>query len=147
MRGLWAQVGRQPAMEAIPLVMEPESTMYSDPVVVLDYQSLYPSQIIAYNLCFCTCLGRPLHASDPSQAHQLGASSLCLPAGTLTGSLAPDKCAPAYVCLPQALPTSFLTIHASWQPACNQEELALPATSVGNLHSSLPAVPSGTHAA
>ena len=93
----WSQVGRQPAMEAIPLVMEPESTMYSDPVVVLDYQSLYPSQIIAYNLCFCTCLGRPAHASDPSQAHKLGASSLCLPAGTLTGSLAPDKCAPATV--------------------------------------------------
>ncbi len=85
------QVGRQPAMEAIPLVMEPESTMYSDPVIVLDYQSLYPSQIIAYNLCFCTCLGRPLHAADPSQAFKLGASNLCLPHGTLQGELDPSK--------------------------------------------------------
>ena len=45
-------------MDAIPLVMEPESRLYSDPVVVVDFQSLYPSQIIAYNMCFCTCLGR-----------------------------------------------------------------------------------------
>ena len=78
-------------MECLPLVMEPESTMYSDPVIVLDYQSLYPSQIIAYNLCFCTCLGRPLHAADASQAHKLGAASLQLPAGTFTGELDPSK--------------------------------------------------------
>lgn len=85
------QVGRQPAMECIPLVMEPESTMYSDPVIVLDYQSLYPSQIIAYNLCFCTCLGRPIHAKSTAQEQKLGASVLSLPAGTLTGQLAPDR--------------------------------------------------------
>ncbi|CAK8544655.1 unnamed protein product [Lathyrus sativus] len=52
------QVASQPAMECLPLVMEPESGFYSDPVVVLDFQSLYPSMIIAYNLCFCTCLGK-----------------------------------------------------------------------------------------
>lgn len=57
------QVARQPAMEAIPLVMEPRSTMYPDPVIVLDFQSLYPSMIIAYNLCFSTCVGRPSHAA------------------------------------------------------------------------------------
>ncbi|XP_021623348.1 DNA polymerase zeta catalytic subunit isoform X8 [Manihot esculenta] len=51
------QVASQPAMECLPLVMEPESGFYGDPVVVLDFQSLYPSMIIAYNLCFCTCLG------------------------------------------------------------------------------------------
>ncbi len=49
-------------MEAMPLVMEPESRLYAGPVLVLDFQSLYPSQIIAYNLCFrwrplsCYCL-------------------------------------------------------------------------------------------
>jgi DNA polymerase zeta len=44
------QVGSQPATEALPLVMEPESRLYSCPVVVLDFQSLYPSMVIAYNL-------------------------------------------------------------------------------------------------
>ena len=41
------QVARQPAMECLPLVMEPESRFYSDPVAVLDFQSLYPSMVRA----------------------------------------------------------------------------------------------------
>ncbi|KAL9379007.1 hypothetical protein Peur_027489 [Populus x canadensis] len=65
------QVASQPAMECLPLVMEPESGFYADPVVVLDFQSLYPSMIIAYNLCFCTCLGNVA----PSKANTLGVSS------------------------------------------------------------------------
>jgi DNA polymerase zeta len=52
------QVAQQLAPESIPLVMEPLSAFYTDPVLVLDFQSLYPSVIIAYNLCFSTCLGR-----------------------------------------------------------------------------------------
>ena len=51
--------------------MEPESGFYSDPVVVFDFQSLYPSMIIAYNLCFCTCLGKVV----ASTANTLGVSS------------------------------------------------------------------------
>ena len=46
------------APECIPLVLEPESKFYEDPVLVLDFQSLYPSMVIAYNYCFSTCLGR-----------------------------------------------------------------------------------------
>ena len=46
------------APECLQLIMEPESKFYSDPVLVLDFQSLYPSVIIAYNYCFSTCLGR-----------------------------------------------------------------------------------------
>ncbi|KAK9735428.1 hypothetical protein RND81_04G205200 [Saponaria officinalis] len=65
------QVASQPAMECIPLVMEPESGFYSDPVIVLDFQSLYPSMIIAYNLCYSTCVGNVV----PSKADTLGVSS------------------------------------------------------------------------
>lgn len=64
------QVARQPAMEALPLVMEPNSGMYEDPVCVLDFQSLYPSMIIAYNLCFSTCLGKPCHFHDETAGQQ-----------------------------------------------------------------------------
>lgn len=52
------QVGSQQAAEALPLVMEPQSAFYKDPVIVLDFQSLYPSIILAYNYCYSTCLGR-----------------------------------------------------------------------------------------
>jgi DNA polymerase zeta len=52
------QVSNQAPMAVIPLVMEPISKFYEDPVVVLDFQSLYPSMIIAYNLCFSTILGK-----------------------------------------------------------------------------------------
>ncbi|RLN26472.1 hypothetical protein BBJ28_00012863 [Nothophytophthora sp. Chile5] len=52
------QVAGQAPMECIPLVMEPHSSFYPDPVVVLDFQSLYPSLIIGYNLCYSTLLGR-----------------------------------------------------------------------------------------
>ena len=38
--------------------MEPASGFYRDPVIVLDFRSLYPSVAIAYNLCFSTCLGK-----------------------------------------------------------------------------------------
>ncbi|KAK6143919.1 hypothetical protein DH2020_024267 [Rehmannia glutinosa] len=65
------QVANQPAMECLPLVMEPESNFYADPVIVLDFQSLYPSMVIAYNLCFCTCLGK----ITPPKANTLGVSS------------------------------------------------------------------------
>lgn len=46
------------APEYLPLILEPHSRLYADPLIVLDFQSLYPSMIIAYNYCFSTCLGR-----------------------------------------------------------------------------------------
>lgn len=49
---------RMAAPECLPLILEPESKFYADPVLVLDFQSLYPSMVIAYNYCFSTCLGR-----------------------------------------------------------------------------------------
>ncbi|AGO09891.1 AaceriAAL099Cp [[Ashbya] aceris (nom. inval.)] len=48
----------QRALECVPLILEPEPTFYTSPVLVLDFQSLYPSIIIAYNYCYTTLLGR-----------------------------------------------------------------------------------------
>ncbi|KAJ6157522.1 hypothetical protein N7470_005114 [Penicillium chermesinum] len=52
------QVGQQNALECLPLVMEPQSDFYTSPLIVLDFQSLYPSVMIAYNYCYSTFLGR-----------------------------------------------------------------------------------------
>ena len=51
------QVRQQAAPQSIALVMEPEGKFYTSPVIVLDFRSLYPSVIIAYNYCYSTCLG------------------------------------------------------------------------------------------
>jgi DNA polymerase elongation subunit (family B) len=40
------QVGQQNALECLPLVMEPQSDFYTSPLLVLDFQSLYPSVMI-----------------------------------------------------------------------------------------------------
>jgi DNA polymerase zeta len=44
-----SQVSSQRSLEILPLIMEPISQFYSSPMVVLDFQSLYPSIMIAYN--------------------------------------------------------------------------------------------------
>ncbi|XP_034253905.1 uncharacterized protein LOC117652853 [Thrips palmi] len=63
------------APECLPLIMEPESRFYNDPMIVLDFQSLYPSMIIAYNYCFSTCLGRVEHLGK-SGHFEFGCSEL-----------------------------------------------------------------------
>lgn len=52
------QVAGQNATQALALIDDPKSQFYTSPVVVLDFQSLYPSIMIAYNYCYSTCLGR-----------------------------------------------------------------------------------------
>ena len=49
---------RMAAPECVPLILEPESRFFTDPVLVMDFQSLYPSIIIAHNYCYSTCLGK-----------------------------------------------------------------------------------------
>ncbi|OBA24466.1 hypothetical protein METBIDRAFT_133826 [Metschnikowia bicuspidata var. bicuspidata NRRL YB-4993] len=53
-----AQVHAMRPLEVVPLIMEPESNFYKSPLVVLDFQSLYPSIMIAYNYCYSTLIGR-----------------------------------------------------------------------------------------
>ncbi|KAJ2722571.1 DNA polymerase zeta [Coemansia sp. Benny D115] len=95
------QVAQQRAAECLPLVLEPQSKYYTDPVVVLDFQSLYPSVMIAYNYCYSTCLGSLedlAGATDASEAgsayanldggadnkRHLGFTSVSIPPGMLT---------------------------------------------------------------
>ncbi|KAJ8904456.1 hypothetical protein NDN08_000973 [Rhodosorus marinus] len=66
------QVFKQQAVECLPLVMEPKSRYYTDPVVVLDFQSLYPSMIIAHNLCFSTMMGSLRNVREWGQPRKLG---------------------------------------------------------------------------
>lgn len=75
------QVGIQNAAEDLPLVMEPLSAFYKGPVLVLDFQSLYPSVMIAYNICYSTCLGRISKFRD---SWKLGYTSHDLPRGLFT---------------------------------------------------------------
>ncbi|CAG0884565.1 unnamed protein product [Cyprideis torosa] len=72
------QRAKMKAPECLPLIMEPESRYYTDPVLVLDFQSLYPSVIIAYNYCFSTCVGR---ADLVGQIHpfEFGCTNLRIP--------------------------------------------------------------------
>ncbi|KAG0718461.1 DNA polymerase zeta catalytic subunit [Chionoecetes opilio] len=68
------------APEWIPLTLEPLSRFYTEPVVVLDFQSLYPSVMIAYNYCYSTCLGRiHLLHNPPPQPYSFGTAHLRLP--------------------------------------------------------------------
>ncbi|KZO93552.1 hypothetical protein CALVIDRAFT_251995 [Calocera viscosa TUFC12733] len=74
------QVGRQNAAECVPLIMEPQSAFYKGPLVVLDFTSLYPSIMIAYNYCYSTCLGRVGHFKGKSK---FGVTDLDIPPGLL----------------------------------------------------------------
>ncbi|KAJ2234000.1 DNA polymerase zeta [Coemansia sp. RSA 485] len=86
------QVSRQRAAECLPLVLEPQSKYYTDPVVVLDFQSLYPSIMIAFNICYSTCLGSLEEAASPlgsaetrcADQRRLGFTSIDMPPGMLT---------------------------------------------------------------
>ncbi|RZB70336.1 DNA polymerase zeta catalytic subunit [Asbolus verrucosus] len=69
------QRAKMKAPEFLPLILEPESRLYVDPVIVLDFQSLYPSMIIAYNYCFSTCLGKVIHLGKNSP-FEFGATQL-----------------------------------------------------------------------
>ncbi|KAI9460572.1 hypothetical protein BJY52DRAFT_1203789 [Lactarius psammicola] len=74
------QVGAQNAAECMPLIMEPLSAFYNSPLVVLDFQSLYPSVMIAYNYCYSTCLGR---VTPFKGQYKLGVAETNLPPGLL----------------------------------------------------------------
>ncbi|SSD60965.1 related to DNA polymerase zeta catalytic subunit [Saccharomycodes ludwigii] len=76
------QVIKQKPLECVPLVMEPFSSFYKSPLVVLDFQSLYPSVMIAYNYCYSTILGNIRNIKE--EGNKLGVVSYSLPEDIFT---------------------------------------------------------------
>ncbi|KAI5952782.1 REV3 [Candida jiufengensis] len=74
------QVHELRPIECLPLVMEPTANFYKSPLVVLDFQSLYPSIMIAYNYCYSTLIGK-LHNYKPKKNNIGYLKSLNLPPG------------------------------------------------------------------
>ncbi|KAH8052440.1 hypothetical protein JL720_14918 [Aureococcus anophagefferens] len=68
-------VANQPALEVVALNLEPVSAVYTEPVACLDFQSLYPSMVIAHNLCFSTCICKLRGAARPPAARGGGDGS------------------------------------------------------------------------
>ena len=85
------QLAGQSAPEYLALLLEPESKMYTDPVVVLDFQSLYPSIMIAYNYCFTTCIGKVQRLANGPGAHELGCTELLVSTERLNKLLERDR--------------------------------------------------------
>ncbi|KAJ3332294.1 DNA polymerase zeta [Blyttiomyces sp. JEL0837] len=57
------QIRKMRAISCLPLNIEPKSRFYSNPMAILDFQSLYPSVMIGFN--YCTCLGRVASLASP----------------------------------------------------------------------------------
>lgn len=86
-----ADCNKQEALEAQALTLEPVSGFYTDPIIVCDFTALYPSLIIAYNLCYTTCAGKLSYTTTRDEMRMKGAT---------TGSLGPfyyDELQTAYV--------------------------------------------------
>jgi DNA polymerase elongation subunit (family B) len=66
---------KQEALEVQALTLEPESGHYQDPVVVCDFTALYPSLVIAYNLCYSTVAGKLEYHSTRKEMQIAGRTS------------------------------------------------------------------------
>lgn len=65
----------QEALEVQALTLEPKSGHQSSPVVVCDFTALYPSLVIAYNLCYTTCAGKLDYHSTRREMRMKGKTS------------------------------------------------------------------------
>lgn len=63
---------KQEALEVQALTLEPQSGHLKDPVVVCDFTALYPSLVIAYNLCYSTCAGKLDYHSTREEMRRSG---------------------------------------------------------------------------
>jgi hypothetical protein len=52
-------------------VLEARAGFYEKPIATLDFASLYPSIMMAYNLCYCTLVNLPLLVVSTSSLNAL----------------------------------------------------------------------------
>jgi len=52
-------------------VLEPACNFYQSPVAVLDFASLYPSIMMAHNLCYCTLLPGGMESRSDAPSHSM----------------------------------------------------------------------------
>ena len=52
-----------------PQVIEPMKGFYDEPIATLDFASLYPSIMMAHNLCYSTLVSRETLASMPEDSY------------------------------------------------------------------------------
>lgn len=62
----------QEALECQAMTLEPKSGFHFDPVVVCDFTALYPSLVIAYNLCYSTIVGKLEYHSTRKELKRKG---------------------------------------------------------------------------
>ena len=63
---------KQEALECQAMTLEPQSGFNFDPVVVCDFTALYPSLVIAYNLCYTTLAGKLDYHSTRAEMRRVG---------------------------------------------------------------------------
>lgn len=71
-------------------VMEPEKGFYTDPVIVLDFASLYPSIIMAYNLCYTTLLDKEEIKTLDRDSYILSPTGDCFAKTSVRAGILPD---------------------------------------------------------
>jgi DNA polymerase zeta len=67
--------GNQEALECQAMTLEPQSGFHFDPIVVCDFTALYPSLVIAYNLCYSTIAGKLEYHSTRSEMLRKGTTT------------------------------------------------------------------------
>ena len=71
----------------IPFIMQPKANFYTSNVAVLDFQSLYPSIMIAHNYCYSTCLGRLDYLTSGLKEFPFGFASYTVPVDFVRNNL------------------------------------------------------------
>jgi DNA polymerase zeta len=70
-----SDANRQEALEVQALTLEPQSGHVECPLVVCDFTALYPSLVIAYNLCYSTVAGRVEYHSTRHEMRLQGSTT------------------------------------------------------------------------